>query len=137
MRINNYDSYFSRIFLIRLHFPYADYDKVPDILGDEYAEDIIHGIVKFFILNPRWVKSSELETFVFNFLKPKYRVAKYLGTEYHKIKSSLYTILEVLIKYNIVETKEGDGWKYPFLILRVRGMWNLKFNLLGYLFFNS
>lgn len=136
--INNYDNiYPTRGFRIRLHFPYADYNKVSDILGDEYATDVIRGIIKFFILNPRWCKSSELETFVFNCLKPKYRVVKYLGTEYHKIKNTLYTILEVFIKHQIIETKDGDGWKYPFLILRIKGMWHLKFDALGPLFFNA
>lgn len=74
---------------------------------------------------------------MFDQLKPKYRVIKYLGTEFHKIKDSLYTILEVFIKYNILETKGGDGWRYPLILLNIRGMWTFKFNSFGKIFFNS
>lgn len=122
----------------RTFFPYARYTPA-DFEDIDLTSNVLRAVVLEFMHNEKlwgWVKPSVWEKHIFRNLEDKYRMVRGIGTEFHKIRSALYTIMDVFVKENIIEMQGGDGWAYPVFKFDFVSLWRLRYHRLGILFFD-
>lgn len=109
-----------------------------NLFDDILTIDVLHATIKAFTSKKElftWCKPNVWEKEILNILKSKYEVEKSLGTDYHRIRASLYTIMDIFVRDKIVYVDGGNKWEYPLFRFDLSSLWMLQFHRLGDLYF--
>lgn len=124
----------------RNFYPYARYREKDLTTLEEVDVDVLKALFKEFAINQNmhgWIKPCVWEYYVFKRLSEKYDTTKGLGSDFHKVRNSLYNLIDILTEDKIIDKINGNGWRYPLYKCSIKNLWILSNYKFSYAIFSS